>query len=38
LQDPEADNNLIKDCLREPFDGIGKPDPLKENLSGFWSR
>lgn len=31
-------NNLIKDCLREPFDGIGKPEPLKENLSGFWSR
>jgi len=31
-------NNLIQDCLREPFDGIGKPEPLKENLSGFWSR
>lgn len=31
-------NNLIKDCLRSPFDGIGKPEPLKENLSGFWSR
>lgn len=31
-------NSLIKDCLREPFDGIGKPEPLKENLSGFWSR
>ena len=38
MQDSEADNNLIKDCLREPFDGIGKPDPLKENLSGFWLR
>ena len=31
-------NSLIRDCLREPFDGIGKPEPLKENLSGFWSR
>jgi toxin YoeB len=31
-------NNLIQDCLREPFGGIGKPEPLKENLSGFWSR
>ncbi len=31
-------NNLIKDCLREPFTGIGKPEPLKENLSGLWSR
>jgi toxin YoeB len=31
-------NALIKDCLREPFSGIGKPEPLKENLSGLWSR
>ena len=31
-------NSLIRDCLREPFAGIGKPEPLKENLSGFWSR
>jgi len=31
-------NNLIKDCLREPFAGIGKPEPLKENLAGLWSR
>ena len=31
-------NNLIKDCLREPFAGIGKPEQLKENLSGLWSR
>lgn len=31
-------NALIKDTLRHPFDGIGKPEPLKENLSGFWSR
>lgn len=31
-------NAVIQDCLREPFAGIGKPEPLKENLSGFWSR
>lgn len=31
-------NALIKDCLRNPFEGIGNPEPLKENLSGFWSR
>lgn len=31
-------NALIKDTLREPFDGIGKPEPLKENVAGFWSR
>ena len=29
---------LIDDIERDPFDGIGKPEPLKENLSGFWSR
>lgn len=31
-------NLLLKDIRRSPFDGIGKPEPLKENLSGFWSR
>ncbi len=31
-------NRLILDCQRQPFEGIGKPEPLKENLSGFWSR
>jgi len=31
-------NKLIKDMQRSPFKGIGKPEPLKENLSGFWSR
>ncbi|PRO70164.1 Txe/YoeB family addiction module toxin [Alteromonas gracilis] len=31
-------NKLISDVKRFPFDGIGKPEPLKENLSGFWSR
>ncbi len=30
-------NELIKDCLRSPFKGIGKPEPLKENYSGYWS-
>ena len=31
-------NNLIKAIKREPFTGIGKPEPLKHQLSGFWSR
>ncbi|MBB1463598.1 MULTISPECIES: Txe/YoeB family addiction module toxin [Vibrio] len=31
-------NKLINDVKRSSFDGIGKPEPLKENLSGFWSR
>ncbi len=31
-------NKLIIDITRTPFEGIGKPEPLKENLSGFWSR
>ncbi|MEL0622849.1 Txe/YoeB family addiction module toxin [Marinomonas arenicola] len=31
-------NKLITDVQRSPFDGIGKPESLKENLSGFWSR
>lgn len=31
-------NKLITDCMRTPFEGIGRPEPLKENLSGFWSR
>ena len=31
-------NNLIKDTERNPFEGIGKPEPLKGNLSVFWSR
>lgn len=30
--------DLIQDTLSHPFEGIGKPEPLKENLSGFWSR
>ncbi|RON48506.1 toxin YoeB [Pseudomonas frederiksbergensis] len=31
-------NLLIKAIQREPFSGPGKPEPLKHNLSGFWSR
>jgi len=31
-------NQLIQACLRDPFDGIGKPEPLRENLAGCWSR
>jgi toxin YoeB len=31
-------NDLIKDVQRDPFVGIGKPEPLKHSLSGFWSR
>jgi toxin YoeB len=29
---------LLKDIQRSPFDGIGKPEPLRHSLSGFWSR
>lgn len=31
-------NLLLKDCKRDPFKGIGKPEPLKGDLKGFWSR
>lgn len=31
-------NQLIRDTGRDPFNGIGKPEPLKGDLSGFWSR
>ena len=31
-------NKLVKATKSNPFQGIGKPEPLKENLSGFWSR
>jgi toxin YoeB len=31
-------NILIKEILRTPFEGIGKPESLKANLSGYWSR
>lgn len=29
---------IIADCIREPFDGIGNPEPLKHELAGYWSR
>jgi len=31
-------NTLIKETKRTPFEGIGKPEPLKHALSGYWSR
>lgn len=31
-------NSLIKDMQRSPHDGVGKPEALKGNLSGYWSR
>ena len=31
-------NELLKEIERSPFEGIGKPEPLKFNLKGFWSR
>lgn len=31
-------NTLIKEITRTPFEGIGKPEPLKHALSGYWSR
>ena len=34
----ERINTLIKETKRQPFSGIGKPEPLKHALSGYWSR
>lgn len=34
----ERINTLGEECRRHPFAGIGKPEPLKRNLSGWWSR
>jgi toxin YoeB len=31
-------NDIIKDAKRDPFRGLGKPEPLKGDLSGWWSR
>jgi len=31
-------NSLIKDIIRKPFIGIGKPEPLRFEMKGFWSR
>ena len=34
----ERINKLIKETQREPFTGVGKPEPLKHALAGYWSR
>ena len=34
----ERINKLIRETQREPFTGIGKPEPLKHALAGYWSR
>lgn len=34
----ERINHLIKECCRSPFKGIGKPEPLRGELQGWWSR
>jgi toxin YoeB len=34
----ERVNKLIKEIQRSPFEGTGKPEPLKHGLSGYWSR
>lgn len=34
----ERINDLIKECMRDPFRGTGKPEPLSGNLKGWWSR
>jgi toxin YoeB len=34
----KAINELIKDIERDPFKGLGKPEPLKHALAGWWSR
>lgn len=31
-------NRLIEECLRRPFEGTGKPEPLRGDLAGYWSR
>ena len=34
----ERINRLIQEVMREPFSGVGKPEPLRHALSGYWSR
>lgn len=34
----ERVNGLIKECMRSPFKGTGKPEPLRGELRGWWSR
>ena len=31
-------NALLKECMRDPYRGIGKPEPLVQNMAGWWSR
>jgi len=31
-------NELVKQCMRTPYEGIGNPEPLKHDLQGYWSR
>ena len=31
-------NKLIKECMRDPFNGTGKPESLRFDMSGYWSR
>ncbi len=31
-------NRILEECLRTPYEGIGKPEPLKWELHGYWSR
>ena len=38
LQKVRRINKLLADCKRDPFVGLGKPEPLKGSLTGFWSR
>jgi toxin YoeB len=38
LKTVKAINSLIKDIKRDPFKGLGKPEPLKYDLKGWWSR
>ena len=38
LRKVERINELLKDISRQPFKGIGKPEPLRGNLGGWWSR
>jgi toxin YoeB len=35
---PQRVTEVIRDALRNPFSGVGKPEPLKNNLKGWWSR
>jgi len=40
-QDPkiaEEINTLLDECMKDPFKGTGKPEPLKGDLTGYWSR